>query len=113
LFAGELARRDVALLRTHPSLDDMPSQLARATRSISVNIAEGYSRLSKRDKGRYYEYALGSAREARDWYYKVTEELGPPTADQRLGMLTMIIRVLTKLASQCRPVVEERTGSDP
>jgi four helix bundle protein len=42
---------------------------------VSANIGEGYSRRSGRDRARFYEYALGSAREARDWYYKARHVL--------------------------------------
>ncbi len=37
--------------------------------SIRANIAEGYSRGTGKDRARFYEYALGSARESRDWYF--------------------------------------------
>src|ERR1035437_10479927 len=43
-------------------------QLTRAVGSISANIAEGYSRASVADRLRFYEYALGSTREAIAWY---------------------------------------------
>ena len=40
-------------------------QLDRASASISCNIGEGYGRISKLDKRRFYRIALGSTRECR------------------------------------------------
>lgn len=61
LYAGELGRRDAAWLRGHAEFAHIADQMARATASISANIAEGYSRLGKKDRGKFYEYALGPA----------------------------------------------------
>jgi four helix bundle protein len=41
------------------------NQLLRATSSISLNLAEGYGRLSKADQKRFYRIALGSLREVQ------------------------------------------------
>ncbi|MFQ5594528.1 MAG: four helix bundle protein, partial [Anaerolineae bacterium] len=48
----------------------LSDQLYRALVSISSNIAEGYSRGTGKGRAQFYEYALGSARESRDWYFK-------------------------------------------
>ncbi|MFQ6040547.1 MAG: four helix bundle protein [Candidatus Poribacteria bacterium] len=48
----------------------LSDQLYRALGAIGSDIAEGFSRKSGKDKARFYEYGLGSARESRDWYYK-------------------------------------------
>ena len=82
-------------LETVPdSITNESNQLCRALGSISANIAEGYSRGSGRDRSRFYEYALGSARESRDWYYKARHVLGQPVVDHRLDLLSQIIRLL-------------------
>ena len=41
----------------------LASQLRRATVSIGSNIAEGFSRLSKKEKAQFYRIALGSLME--------------------------------------------------
>src|SRR2546423_1824578 len=70
LFLGELAWPDVTLLSRDRRTVSLSNQLYRAVGSISVNVAEGYSRGTGKERARFYEFSYGSAREARDWYYK-------------------------------------------
>ena len=79
---------------------EMSNQLYRALGSISTNLAEGYSRGTGRDRARFYEYVLGSARESRDWYYKGRHILGAAITTHRLSLLTQIIRLLLTLVPQ-------------
>ncbi len=72
----------------------LPDQLCRALGSISANIAEGYSRSSGTDRARFYEYALGSARESRDWYYKSRHVLTDAIVEHRVDLCSQIIRLL-------------------
>ena len=83
----------------------LSNQLYRALGSISANLAEGYSRGTGKDRARFYEYALGSARESRDWYYKGRHILGPAVTAHRLSLLTHIIRLLLTM------VPEQRQGT--
>src|ERR1039457_3444898 len=69
VFAADLAWPDVTKLITDKRTISLADQLYRAVGSTSANIAEGYGRQSGKDQARYYEYALGSAREAPNWYY--------------------------------------------
>ena len=102
LYAGELGRCDAAYLSRRAGCAAIAQQLGRATGSISANIAEGYSRMGSRDRALFYEYALGSARESRDWYFKVREELGQSAGDARLSLLTTIVKVLIVLVTRAR-----------
>jgi four helix bundle protein len=72
----------------------LSDQLYRAIGSISANVAEGYSRRSSRDQARFYEYALGSAREARIWYYQGRHVLSEAATMYRLRLLSRIVRLL-------------------
>jgi four helix bundle protein len=81
---------------------DLSDQLYRALGSISANLAEGYSRGTGKDRARFYEYALGSARESRDWYYKDRHVLGEIVTRHRLSLLTQIIRLLLTMIPQQR-----------
>jgi four helix bundle protein len=86
-------------------------QLYRASGSISANAAEGYSRGTGRDRARFYEYALGSARESRDWCYKGRHILGEAITGHRLQLLTEIIRILLTMIPQQRERVLREEGT--
>lgn len=66
LVLGDLSWHDACKLAEKPFSRSLADQLLRSAGSISANICEGYSRASGKDQARFYEYALGSAREARD-----------------------------------------------
>src|SRR5574341_2433063 len=70
LFIGDLGWYDVTKLQQDRRTLNLSNQLYEALGSISANIAEGYSRGSSKERAHFYEYALGSARESRDWYFK-------------------------------------------
>jgi len=70
MFVGDIGWRDVTKLMKDQRTVKLSSQLYEALGSISANLAEGYSRGTGKDRARFYEYSLGSARESRDWYYK-------------------------------------------
>jgi four helix bundle protein len=94
VFAADLAWPDVTKLIGDKRTMSLADQLYRAVGSVSANIAEGYGRQSGKDQARYYEYALGSAREARNWYYHGRHVLTDLVAQHRLQLLTQIIRLL-------------------
>jgi four helix bundle protein len=102
LFLGELAWFDTCRLAQHKQTLDLSDQLYRAAGGISATISEGYSRASRKDQARFYEYALGSARETRDWYYKGRHVLGETVAVHRIDMLVHIIRQLLKMVPEHR-----------
>lgn len=80
----------------------LADQLYRALGSISANIAEGYSRGRGKGRALFYEYALGSGRESRDWYHKSRHVLGEEVVEHRLCLLTQIIRWLLTMVPQQR-----------
>jgi len=94
VFVSDLAWRDVSKLCQDRRTASLSDQLYRAVGSIGANLAEGYSRQSHKDQARMYEYALGSAREARHWYFKGRHVLGDIVAVHRMRLLTQIIRLL-------------------
>lgn len=95
--------------RTHDRLPAAPTfgQLNRAIGSVAANIAEGYSRSSLADRNRFYEYALGSVREAVAWYDTLRLELGVLT-DERQSTLIQVRRLLLTTLRTSRPA-----GSPP
>jgi len=94
VFVGDLAWQDVTkLIRDRRTLG-LSDQLYRAVGSIGANIAEGYSHQSGKDQARFYEYALGSTREARGWYYHARQPLSEAVATHRIRLMTQAIRLL-------------------
>jgi len=111
LFASDVGWHDVSKLAKDRRTLGLSSQLYEALGSISANIAEGYSRGTGRDRARFYEYALGSARESRDWYFKGRHVLGEEVVKHRLALLTEIIRLLlTMVPEQRGQVLREQSG---
>ncbi len=94
LFAGDLPWHDVTKLFSDGRTIGLADQLYRAVGSVGANFSEGYSRQSPKDQARFYEYALGSARESRGWYYKGRHILTERVANHRMELLTQIIRLL-------------------
>lgn len=94
LFAADLGWHDVTRLMGDRRTLGLSDQLYRALGSVGSNIAEGYSRGTGRDRARFYEYALGSGRESRGWYYKGRHVLGESVTAHRLELVTKIIRML-------------------
>src|SRR6478735_12520831 len=88
----------------------LADQLYRSLGSISANIAEGYSRGTSKERAHFYEYALGSAREARDWYYKSEDVLPGPVISHRIMLLSEIVRMLlVMIPDQRGRVLKEET----
>jgi four helix bundle protein len=110
LYALDLAWSDVTTLRRDSRTISLSDQLYRAIGSVSASIAEGYSRQSHKDQARYYEYALGSARESRNWIWAARNVLAEAVTTHRLSLYTQIIRLLLKMIPNERGYIlhEER-----
>lgn len=103
LFLADLGWHDVSKLVRDRRTMGLSDQLYRPVGSIGANLAEGYSRGTGKDRARFYEYALGSARESRDWYYyKGRHILGDAVIEHRLRLLTQVIRLLLTMVPQQR-----------
>ncbi len=110
VFASDLAWPDVCKLFQDQRTVGLSDQLYRAVGSIKANIAEGYSHRSGKDQARFYEYSLGSAREARGWYYAGRHVLSEVVATHRMQLMTRIIRLLLTIipAERGYKLAEER-----
>jgi len=102
MFASELGWDDVTRLSQDRRTVVLAGQLYRALGPVGANLAEGYPRGTGPDRARFCEYALGSARESRDWYYKGRHVLGQDVADQRIQLLTGLVRLLLAMVHQQR-----------
>ncbi|MBN2686473.1 MAG: four helix bundle protein [Pontiellaceae bacterium] len=102
MFLADISWKDAKKLSTDNCARSLSDQLYRSVGSISANIEEGYSKQSAKDRARFYEYALGSARESRGWYYKGRHVLGDAVAEHRMDLSTQIIRLLIKMVPDQR-----------
>jgi four helix bundle protein len=106
LFLTDLLPRDSAILWKTPCPRHVIDQLTRAVDSVRSNISEGYSKYSGRERARYYESALCSAREGRDWYRRTIPWFGEREAYERAVLLTRVIKILLVAVPQ------ERSGAN-
>jgi four helix bundle protein len=102
LFLSDICWSDVSKLVKDMRTKSLSDQLYRAVGSVSANLEEGYSKLSAKDRARFYEYALGSARESRGWYYRGRHVLGVEVFSHRAALLTEIIKMLLKIVPEER-----------
>ena len=102
LFACDVGWQDITALAQDRRTVALSNQLYRALGSISANLAEGYSRGTGKDRAHFYEYALGSARESRDWYFKARNVIGLALTEDRLALLTKITRLLLTMTRNQR-----------
>ncbi|WP_372808115.1 four helix bundle protein [Pontiella sp.] len=102
LFLADISWKDAKKLSADNCTRSLSDQLYRSVGSMSANIEEGYSKQSSKDRARFYEYALGSARESRGWYYKGRHVLGTSVAEHRMDFTTQIIRLLIKMVPDQR-----------
>ncbi|NLX25892.1 MAG: four helix bundle protein [Lentisphaerae bacterium] len=94
LFLSDICWEDVSKLVKDARTKSLSDQLYRSVGSICANIEEGYSKQGAKDRARFYEYALGSARESRGWFYRGLHVLGSAVFDHRSWILTEIIKLL-------------------
>ena len=107
LYLADRIKADAPRLRqseTKKTID----QLLDAAYSISINIDEGYSRTTGPERAKFYEYANGSARETRQWLFKVRDSLGAELATEYLELVSRIIRILTAVIPRERTRPEMR-----
>ncbi len=111
LFVNDIGWHDITRLSKDRRTFSLSDQLYRSLGSVCANLEEGYSRGSNRDRARFYEYALGSARESRGWYYRARFVLGEEVTQHRIGLITEVIRLLLTMVPQQRSMKVRETTS--
>jgi four helix bundle protein len=76
----------------------LTSQLRRAAVSIPANITEGFKKISKADKIRYYNIAQGSLEECR-YYLLLAKDLGYSDTSKLSAQAEEISKLLTAYIS--------------
>ena len=102
LFLLDIGWHDVERLGQDHRTRGLADQLSRSLGSIGANLAEGYSRSTGKERAHFYEYALGSARESRHWYYGGRHILEDAVIQHRCELLDQIIRLLVTMIPQQR-----------
>ncbi len=111
MFAADLAWHDSTKLLSDKRTLGLSDQLNRSAGGVPSDIAEGYSRQSHKDQARFYEYALGSARESRNWIYQGRHILAERVTAHRLELFSQIIRLLlTMIPNERANALREESG---
>jgi four helix bundle protein len=108
LFLGDLIQDDVRAIRREGRTRRLVDQLLDAVESISANIAEGYSRTTGPERAKFFEYAHSSARESREWLFKVRHELSFEVVAARMELMTRIMKILAVVIPRERADPESR-----
>lgn len=89
----------------------LTSQFRRAAVSIEANIAEGYKKLSKADKLRFFNTAQGSLEECRD-YHLLSRDLGFIDDNEFQILHQGIMGTSTFLNAYCKGVLNNNALQD-
>ena len=99
--------------KTYPDLEKfgLCSQFQRAAVSIPANIAEGYKKISRADKLRFYNIAQGSLEECR-YYIILSKDLGYINVEGYELLSTAIEECSKTLNAYCKGVVDNNFGNE-
>lgn len=111
LYASDLCWKDTNAIQKE-RLFSLSDQLYKSVCSISSNVCEGYSRRSPKEQARFYEIALGSARESKDWYFKSRYILGEEKTLHRIKLLTAISKLLLTMINERRNTSRKQDKKD-
>ncbi len=89
----------------------LSSQFRRAAVSIEANIAEGYKKLSKADKLRFFNISQGSLEECRD-YHILSRDLNYLHAGEFEQLHQSIEETSKFLNSYCKAIVNNAAMKD-
>jgi four helix bundle protein len=102
MFFADLAWFDVDKLLDEPRGRKMAWQLVSSAGSVPANIEEGYGRGFGKDYARFLRISLGSAKEARGWYYRGRHVYEPSVVNHRIQLADKIISGLVTTSNQQR-----------
>lgn len=86
-------------------------QFQRAAVSIAANIAEGYKKLSKADKLRFFNISQGSLEECR-YYVLLSRDLGYIDNDSFENLNAEIEKVSWYINAYCKGIINNRGIKD-
>ena len=101
------------LTRDFPDVEryGLCSQFQRAAVSIAANIAEGYKKLSKADKLRFFNISQGSLEECR-YYILLSRDLGYIDNTSFDSLNTEIEKVSRFINAYCKGIIDNSSIAD-
>ena len=81
------------------------NQMRRAAASITANIAEGYAKISPKDKLRFYNISQGSLEETRNFVI-LSKDLGYITAEEKGCLEEQASEVSRLLNAYCTALIK-------
>lgn len=103
LYLYDLAWLDCQKLWSMPLGRPLADQLLRSVGSISANLEEGFGRgVQYKEYDQFLRYSLGSAREAKGWYFRSRRILSDDLANCRVTLLDEVISLITSILSRRR-----------
>ena len=89
----------------------LTSQFRRAAVSIAANIAEGYKRMGKDDKLRFFNYSQGSLEGCR-CYIILSQDIGYISENESSSLIQEIEDTSRLLNSYCSAITTRKTWED-
>ena len=86
------------------------NQMRRAAASITTNIAEGYAKISPKDKLRFYNISQGSLEETRNFVI-LSKDLGYITIEDKEFLEDQAAEISRLLNSYCIALIKNVTPS--
>src|SRR4030095_10987280 len=102
LFAADISWQVTTKLFRDGRTPKIAAPLFGSVGSVGAHISEVCSRGHNKDGAHFYEYALGSARETRTWYFDGRHLLGSAVTEHCIRLLTQIIRLLLTMLPATR-----------
>ena len=102
LYLADLAWLDAEALLQDSRGRSVAWQLVDSAGSVAANIEEGFGRGFGKDYARFLRISLGSAKEARGWYYRGRHVWPPGLVAKRLALISEIISGLVITSKQQR-----------
>jgi len=113
IAVAERAWYDSTALDRNRLTRPLADQLYRAACSIGANFTDGYGRTSGKDRVRFWEYSLSSARECLFWYQRARHVLPAGNVSRQTNLLNQICALLLTMIPRERKRILGETNANP
>ena len=112
IAVAESAWQDSIVLDRNRLTRALADQLYRAACSIGANLTDGYGRTSGKDRVRFWEYSLSSARECHFWYQRARHVLPAENVARQTNLLNQICALLLTMIPRERKRILGETNTN-